>query len=158
MRDNKERIEITKKAKRFEKVFTEFFKIVRLRKPSSFSNINITEPQYFTLNYLAKNNNCTMGGLKEHLDVSLSTLTGIIDRMVRDGFVERERDDDDRRLVRVKLTKKGNGIAEEINIKRLERIIAVLEVLSKEDQELLIGTIERLTEHLNQNSKRNLNA
>ncbi len=158
MRDNKEKIEITKKAKRFEKVFTEFFNIVRLRKPSSFSNINITEPQYFTLNYLAKNNNCTMGGLKEHLDVSLSTLTGIIDRMVRDGFVERERDDDDRRLVRVKLTKKGNGIAEEINIKRLERIIAVLEVLSKEDQELLIGTIERLTEHLNQNSKRNLNA
>ena len=158
MKENKGRTEIIEKAKRFEKVFAEFFKIVRLRKPSSFSNINITEPQYFTLNYLARNNNCTMGDLKEHLDVSLSTLTGIIDRMVRDGYVERERDDDDRRLVRVRLTKKGDGIVEEINIKRLERIIAVLEVLSKEDQDLLIGTIERLTEHLNQNSKKNSNA
>lgn len=157
MKDNRERTELIEKAKRFEKVFIEFFKIVRLKKPSSFSNINITEPQYVTLNYLARNNNCTMGGLKEHLDVSLSTLTGIIDRMVRDGFVERQRDDDDRRLVRVKLTKKGDGIVKEINIKRLERIIAVLEVLNKEDQELLIGTIERLTEHLNQNSKKKLN-
>ncbi|OGL40835.1 MAG: hypothetical protein A3C43_08790 [Candidatus Schekmanbacteria bacterium RIFCSPHIGHO2_02_FULL_38_11] len=153
---DKEKAELVKKAKRFEKVFGEFFKIVRLRKPSSFSNINITEPQYFALNYLARNNNCTMGEMKEHLDVSLSTLTGIIDRMVRDGFVERQRGIDDRRLVRVKLTPKGDEIIEELNRKRQDRIVAVLEILNREDQELLIGTIERLTEHLNQNSKKDI--
>src|SRR3990172_13262122 len=140
--------EIYEKAKRFEKVFGEFWKIVRLKNPSSFSNINITEPQYFTLNYLSRNNNCTMGEIKENLDTSLSTLTGIIDRMVRDGYVERERGNDDRRVVRVRMTEKGKKIFNEINKKRHERIKLVLELLSNEDQELLIGTIEKLTEHM----------
>ena len=94
-----------------------------------------------------------MGEIKENLDTSLSTLTGIIDRMVRDGYVERERGNDDRRVVRVRMTEKGKKIFNEINKKRHERIKLVLELLSNEDQELLIGTIEKLTEHMVRNSK-----
>jgi len=154
MATRKVKEEILEKAKRFEKVFGDFFRMVRLRNPSSFSNIQITEPQYITLTYLAKNNNCTMGQLKEYLDVSLSTLTGIIDRMVRDGYVERERGVDDRRVVRVRMTKKGAEVAKELSKKRHERIVSVLELLKAEDQELLISTFEKLTDHLMRNSKR----
>ena len=148
--------EILENAKRFEKALGEFVRIIRLKNPSSFSNVHITGPQFATLVYLSRDNNCTMGRLKENLDLSLSTLTGIVDRMIKAGYVERQRDGNDRRVVRVRMTKKGEEVSKELNKKRHKKIITILQLLKREDQELLIGTFERLTSHLVQNSKAEL--
>ncbi|WP_329019777.1 MarR family winged helix-turn-helix transcriptional regulator [Micromonospora rifamycinica] len=74
--------------------------------------------------YLAEHHGLTPAGMRvlftlTHLDdathrdvadrcfVRPATLTGIIDTLERDGFVERRRDDADRRSVRLVLTDKG---------------------------------------------------
>ena len=51
-----------------------------------------------------------MRGLAETLDVSQASATGIVDRMEQRGLVERRRDDDDRRVVRVALTEEGRNL------------------------------------------------
>jgi DNA-binding MarR family transcriptional regulator len=62
-----------------------------------------------------------MSRLAEQLDVSLPNVTGIVERMVERGFVERLRPVDDRRVVEVRITAAGREILDEIDtIKRHE--------------------------------------
>ncbi len=48
-----------------------------------------------------------MRGLAEAMDVSQASATGIVDRMEQRGLVERQRDADDRRVIRVAITDEG---------------------------------------------------
>ena len=50
-----------------------------------------------------------MGALADSLDVSQASATGIVDRMEQRGLIERRRDDDDRRVIRVPLTADGRA-------------------------------------------------
>lgn len=49
----------------------------------------------------------TMGCLAEELHMAISTLTGITDKLVNKGFLERTRSETDRRVVVVKVTDPG---------------------------------------------------
>ncbi len=51
----------------------------------------------------------SMSALAQRIDTALPAATGIVDRLERDGFVERLRDDHDRRVVLVGLTEKGRA-------------------------------------------------
>ena len=75
-----------------------------------------------------------MSRLAELLDVSLPNVTGIVDRMVERGFVERGRDGDDRRVVTVSATSGGHETVEEIDQIRRLAIGSVLAQLTPEQQ------------------------
>jgi MarR family transcriptional regulator, organic hydroperoxide resistance regulator len=72
----------------------------------------------------------TMSRLAELLDVSLSSATGLIDRMDEHGLIERVRVPDDRRLVLVQPTDGGRRALEESAETRRERLRAVAERLA----------------------------
>jgi DNA-binding MarR family transcriptional regulator len=57
--------------------------------------------------YGAPEHAMTMRGLSEAVVISKSGLTGLVDRMQREGLVERSPDPEDRRRVRVRLTADG---------------------------------------------------
>ena len=67
-----------------------------------------------------------MSRLAEFLDVSLSSATGLIDRMAERGLIERTRLEDDRRVVLVGLTPSGREILDEIQIIKRDLMDAVL--------------------------------
>jgi DNA-binding MarR family transcriptional regulator len=72
----------------------------------------------------------TMSRLAELLDISLSNATGLIDRLEERGFVERERDRDDRRVVTVRLAEGGREKLHDIQLIKdelLETILARLD-------------------------------
>ena len=50
----------------------------------------------------------SMKDLSEALSLPMSTLTGIADKLVKDGFIERFRTEADRRVVQVKISPRGN--------------------------------------------------
>jgi DNA-binding MarR family transcriptional regulator len=56
----------------------------------------------------------TVTGLAEVCLLQQPTMTKLLDRMVRDGLVTRTQDARDRRVVRVALTPKGEGLAKEL--------------------------------------------
>ena len=68
------------------------------------SPFNLTPPQYFVFNALWMGDGISIGELGQRVSLDSSTLTGIIDRMERSGYVERQLNPQDRRSVLVFLT------------------------------------------------------
>jgi DNA-binding MarR family transcriptional regulator len=94
----------------------------------------------------------TMGRLAEKLDVSLPNVTGIIDRMVEHGLVERGRDDDDRRVVTVAPTAAGRAAVEEIDRVRRRALAQLLSRLDPAQQQQalqIFAALRRTAESLN---------
>ncbi len=95
-----------------------------------------------------------MHGLAETLDVSQASMTGIVDRMEQRGLVERRRDDEDRRVIRVALSDGGQQILQGMGTERRGRLAALLGELSDEElNALLIGSraLHRVRERMHAN-------
>lgn len=76
------------------------------------SEYNITATQYIVLEVLHERDGASLSLLGRKLYFDNPTITGIVDRMERDGLVERRRIADDRRVINVFLTAKGRELAQ----------------------------------------------
>ena len=72
-----------------------------------WSEDGLTIPQMRLLWALRDDDGLPVGALAEHLGVNPSTITGHVDRLVRQDLVRREEDPSDRRIVRNFLTDTG---------------------------------------------------
>src|SRR5580704_7175786 len=70
----------------------------------------LTVSQSYVLRRLYFQGPCTMGELAAHLDVRLSTMTGVIDQLEEKGLVERVYHPEDRRSLQVALTANGHTL------------------------------------------------
>ena len=68
---------------------------------------HLTIPQLEIISCLDRTKGLSLSEIADRLLVTGGNVTGIIDRMERDGFVHRVRDKIDRRVVRAVLTEKG---------------------------------------------------
>jgi len=75
----------------------------------------VTMSQCSTIMSVGKNPRMTMQALSQAMALANSTMTRMVDNLVRDGFIERIRDDQDRRIVYVVLTDKGRELFEQIS-------------------------------------------
>lgn len=104
----------------------------------------ISSTQLHVLFMLMSDGPSTMSHLADSLDVSLPNVTGLVDRMVEHGLVERGRDSDDRRIVTVAVTGAGRAAVEEIDLVRRGQIAAILCRLTAEQQERALRTFTEL--------------
>jgi DNA-binding MarR family transcriptional regulator len=103
----------------------------------------ISSTQLHVLFMLLSDGPTTMSHLAEALDVSLPNVTGIVDRMVENGLVERG-GADDRRVVTVRATAAGRHTVEEIDLVRRRQLAAVLAQLNPEQQRRALDTFTEL--------------
>jgi DNA-binding MarR family transcriptional regulator len=75
-----------------------------------------------------------------------SSATQLVDRLVRAGMVERMREEDDRRLVRVRLSASARQKFSEMISLRLQSLAAVIAPLSDEELRILIGLLEKISQ------------
>ena len=81
----------------------------------------------------------------------MSSMTGVVDRLVDRGYAMRTRDDEeDRRKVFVELDRKGEKIYQELLESEMELIITVMDALKPAEQDALlhalgkaVGSIEK---------------
>src|SRR4051795_5654503 len=69
----------------------------------------ISSTHLHVLYMLVSRDGTTMSRLADQLDVSMPNVTGIVERMVERGLVERARPEDDRRVVEVRITAAGRA-------------------------------------------------
>lgn len=94
----------------------------------------ITLPQFLILGFLYKNPDSRMSDLAHFMSVSTAAMTGMVDRLVKYGYVIRESEPHDRRVIKIKLTSKGSELVKKINQKRREMIIDVFGRVSETDR------------------------
>ena len=81
-----------------------------------------------------------MSRLAEALDISVASITGVVDRMEARGLVARRRDAEDRRVILVEPAEGGRRLFAEIDARRRKGLGKLLEQLSDADlQGLLEG-------------------
>ncbi|MFH1641195.1 MAG: MarR family transcriptional regulator [Candidatus Omnitrophota bacterium] len=95
----------------------------------------ITLPQIFILDLLDKHGESRMSDLARLMKVSTAASTGIVERLVKYGYVARVFDPDDRRIIRIKLTSKGSVLIRNINQGRRRLITRIFGKISEEDRQ-----------------------
>ena len=112
---------------------------------SGLEKIKITLPQLVVLNILAREGELSMTDLAGYINVSTAAMTGIVDRLVRDGYVSRGGVDGDRRIIKVSSTPKGSKAAKSALEHQRKMVEKLFSVLSEEEREeyLRILTIVR---------------
>ncbi len=100
-------------------------------------SLDVTMPQFKVMLFLWRYGKARVGVLAEQLGVHLSNVSGILDRLVEAGFVYREEDADDRRLVVSRLTPKGEATLASLYDSRIAHIADRLQQLSPRQLEAL---------------------
>lgn len=74
----------------------------------------ITSAQLTVLNALVDNNGASLSEIGKIVYLDRPAITGLADRLERDGLVERRRTTTDRRIIRLHLTQKGTDLLDKI--------------------------------------------
>src|SRR3954471_13548966 len=107
--------------------------------------IGLTVPQAAVMGTLqAYGGRGTMTDLAHRSYQSGGTVTGIVDRLVDAGLVERERDEEDRRVVYVRTTEAGTAKLEEIANERRRQLERMTMALTDEELEQLSSILSKL--------------
>ena len=98
----------------------------------------------------------SLSELSDKIRAQNSTVTGIIDRMEREGLVLRERSKEDRRVVHIKLTPKGKALADGIPVEPMEIFKGALESLSVQEMRDLMRIMTKVAKRVKQIVRRDV--
>jgi len=122
-----------------------FFRIAYSRVPTSWLAADITMTQFKVLLTIYIDGPQNSSSLASALDLSLPTMTGILKRLNRRGYLKRERDRNDGRRVISGLSRKGREMIERLWIAGREQLSQILEGIPAEDLQALERALEILT-------------
>lgn len=108
----------------------------------------LTQTQFLVLVSLHSWNLCPMTTLAESMHVSLPTISGIVDRLVKRGYVNRCVNQQDRRRVVITLSDKGQKMIAQFQSAVTRRWEDVLQALEKEDIVDFYRIVEKLMDYL----------
>jgi DNA-binding MarR family transcriptional regulator len=103
----------------------------------------VTLTQYRTLIVLASRGPQNLVGLAEAVAVTPATATRMCDRLVRKKLVVRQSQQDDRRQVRLALTKKGLKLVSAVTDRRRREIEAILSTIAPAEQIVLVQALSQ---------------
>ena len=94
----------------------------------------VTLSQWKVLLHLWRREGLSQVELQEQLGLERATITGLLQRMTAQEWVQRRTDPHDRRVQRVFLTERGRALITTLEQRRADAQIAVMEYLSVEEQ------------------------
>lgn len=136
------------KQKLLEEFFSTIFKIRRLtEKPHNTMSIEqriATMLQLQALGFLKHNSASTVSQLSKFLATSSSSTAQLTDRLFNSGWIKREADKKDRRVIHLSLTPKGEKHFLEIKRKKFAKMGKFLRVLPETDLEQLVTIMSKV--------------
>jgi len=124
--------------------FLRFNLVSNKKLQDDLERLALTPPQFYVLATIGYAGGLPFGEIGEKMMVTVSNLTGIVDRLEEKQLVLRERDSRDRRVVRVRLTDKGSKVYRN-TIPVFEKSISqFFSPLNKTQQKELAGLLRKL--------------
>ncbi len=141
-------------SKKLNELMPNLLKEFTRRQKNPLAKGEISLPQLFVLNFIKNKGEAIMGEISRHMATTLSAATGIVDRLVQAHLLTRERDEEDRRIVRIKLTRRGKGIVESVEKERFLLIKDVFGRLSERERQNYLEILEKVYRILHERSER----
>src|SRR5918911_2652596 len=113
-----------------------------LRPTREWLEVDLTMSQLKVLFLLYAERHASMTRLAEALNVTLATGSGIVDRLVEHGWVRREEDPHDRRIVLCTLTGDGVRVTERLQQAGTSHVARLLEHLSAPELRTVVEALE----------------
>jgi DNA-binding MarR family transcriptional regulator len=110
----------------------------------------LNEKELFIIAFIGENRSVKMSAIADYLQAPLSTLTTIVDKLVANKFLVRYNSNDDRRVVKVELDRKGKASYNEFKNRREMMAKKVLGHLSEAEQETLVANLNDLVTSMQQ--------
>jgi DNA-binding MarR family transcriptional regulator len=104
----------------------------------------LTGPQLLALREAARLGKSPISALARSVHVSHPTMTGILDRLEKQGLVSRNRDNEDRRRISVSVTDRGLDLLAEAPSPLQDRFRAELTKLEEWEQNLMLSNLQRI--------------
>ncbi len=108
----------------------------------------MTFSQWSILRALGKFGPMPMSRLSEHMLVAPANITGLVDRLEKKGYVERKREERDRRLFMIELTENGQRIQEAITKQFQAYVRRVFSSLSDKEREVLLRLLSQVRSNI----------
>jgi len=124
------------------------FKAIQVYSQEVSQKFGITGPQLWTLKALSANGSLPLGQLSKMMYLHPSTITGVVDRLEKKGYVVRDRVHEDRRVVMVQLTPNGRKVIRRAPSPIQGKMIYGLKKLKREDLNFIYHSVERLVKML----------
>jgi DNA-binding MarR family transcriptional regulator len=109
---------------------------------------SITPGGMFVLGSLKRHGTLSMSDIGKCLSMPKPHVTVIVDKLIEEGYVERQSDPKDRRIVNILLTAKGLADFERIKKAIAENLKVKLSLLSNEELEILATASKQVKEIL----------
>ncbi|WML25395.1 MarR family transcriptional regulator [Neobacillus sp. OS1-33] len=122
--------------------------IIKQKGREMLSTYTITPPQFVALQWLFEDGDMTIGELSNKMYLACSTTTDLVDRMEKSLLVERVKNPNDRRVVRIHLLEEGMRIIDEVIKKRQGYLEEVLVNFSTEEIQLLQKSLTKLHQEM----------
>lgn len=113
-----------------------------------FSQSDITSSQLITIMTLHSSGRSAMGELAKNHYVTMPTMTGLIDRLVKLGLVRRSLSEQDRRKVYIELAPKGKELIKDVQSIIRRRWNRLLSALTPNEIESFQKIMVKLNNHI----------
>jgi DNA-binding MarR family transcriptional regulator len=146
-------ISLTEFADRMMEIMPVMMREFARRQESELFRSKITLPQFLILNLLHGLNEARMTELAKFMKVTTAAMTGIVDRLVRDGYVSRHYEPKDRRIIKIRLTPKGDKLVNKANQERRQMLLNVFGKISGQDRRDYLRILTRIKDILTSETK-----
>ena len=117
-------------------------------KNGEISDLSITE--IHTIEAIGMYTEKTMSEVAQSLKITVGTLTTAINKLIKKQYVERKRIEEDRRVVLIKLTKRGK-LAYRLHEKfHKDMVNTAIEGLDEKEEKILISSLSKLNDFFKQ--------
>lgn len=129
------------------KLISDMYDVISKRWRREWTVINknhLTTTQANALTVLVTDGKKKASELASSLSITTGGLTGIIEKLVKKGWVDRIRNDDDRRVVHLTITDNGKIVFDELQKDRIKMMDDLFGVLNDEEIQTLINIHTKL--------------
>ena len=117
-------------------------RVIRERTLDSWVKLNLTIPQLKSLFYISRHGRVNLSGLASGIRVTPANVTGIVDRLVEQGFLTRAPDSDDRRVSWLSVTDRGKTLINDLREGRVQEMRRILDKLTEEELAIVARSFE----------------
>lgn len=113
----------------------------------------VTVAEAYTLTELAKENQLSQFDLVQRLNLAKSTVSRMVDKLVKRGWIKRERSQDDGRVWLLSLTEEGRETAVTLTQARQTKFAQILTHIPQSEQENVMSALEILIQAMHQSGE-----